>query len=106
MDQLLAVQNEVESYFQSAQAGQFCYTFDNYQTTAQDIITTIFEGGLLHCHTNGKNIMLDFERPRMGPEMVFTHRSKTPDAEKWTRQFSDKDAFDAVKVVISTLLPT
>lgn len=97
MDQLLAVQNEVESYFQSVKAGQFCYTFDNYQTTAQDIITTIAAAIFCTSYRNGKNIMLDFERPRMGPEMVFTHRSKTPDAEKWTRQFSDKDAFDSVK---------
>lgn len=97
MDQLLAVQSEVESYFQSTQAGQFCYTFDNYQTTAQDIITTIAEAIFCTSYRNGKNIMLDFERPRMGPEMVFTHRSKTPDAEKWTRQFSDRDAFDSVK---------
>lgn len=97
MDQLLAVQNEVESYFGTALSGQFCYTFDNYQTTAQDIITTIAESIFCTSYRNGKNIILDFERPRIGPEMVFTHRSKTPDAEKWTRQFSDKDAFDSVK---------
>lgn len=97
MDQLLAVQAEVEAYFQSPQAGQFCYTFDSYQTTAQDIITTIAEAIFCTSYRNGKSIMLDFERPRMGPEMVFTHRSKTPDAEKWTRQFSDKDAYDSVK---------
>lgn len=97
MDQLIAVQNEVESYFQNSKAGQFCYTFDNYQTTAQDIITTIAEAIFCTSYRNGKSIILDFERPRIGPEMVFTHRSKTPDAEKWTRQFSDKDAFDSVK---------
>lgn len=97
MDQLLAVQSEVESYFQNSKAGQFCYTFDNYQTTAQDIITTIAEAIFCTSYRNGKSIILDFERPRIGPEMVFTHRSKTPDAEKWTRQFSDKDSFDSVK---------
>lgn len=97
MDQLLAVQTEIENYFQSALAGQFCYTFDSYQTTAQDIITTIAETIFCTSYRNGKNIMLDFERPRIGPEMVFTHRSKTPDNEKWTRQFNDKDAFDSVK---------
>lgn len=97
MDQLLAVQEEVEAYFGSALAGQFCYTFDNYNTTAQEIITTIAETIFCTSYRNGKNIILDFERPRLGPEMVFTHRSKTPDAEKWTRQFSDKDAYDSVK---------
>lgn len=97
MDQLLAVQEEVEAYFGSALAGQFCYTFDNYNTTAQEIITTIAETIFCTSYRNGKNIILDFDRPRLGPEMVFTHRSKTPDAEKWTRQFSDKDAYDSVK---------
>lgn len=97
MDQLLAVQDEVESYFGTVLAGQFCYTFDNYQTTAQDIITSIAEAIFCTSYRNGKNIILDFERPRLGPEMVFTHRSKTPDAEKWTRQFSDRDAYDSVK---------
>lgn len=97
MDQLLEVQEEVESYFQSALAGQFCYTFDSYQTTAQEIITTIAEAIFCNSYRKGKDIILDFERPRLGPEMVFTHRSKTPDSEKWTRQFSDKDAYDSVK---------
>lgn len=97
MDSLLAVQNEVEQYFGTPLAGQFCYTFDNYQTTAQDIITAISQAIFCNSYRKGKDIVLDFERPRLGPEMVFTHRSKTPGNEKWTRQFSDKDAFDSVK---------
>ena len=43
MDKLLATQAEVESYFGTPLAGQFCYTFDSYETTAQDIITAIAE---------------------------------------------------------------
>lgn len=97
MDNLLAVQNEIETYFGSALAGQFCYTFDDYRTTAQDIITTIAEAIFCTSYRKGKDIVLDFERPRPGPEMVFTHRSKTPGGEKWTRRFNDRDAFDSVK---------
>lgn len=97
MDRLLEVQAEVEGYFQTALAGQFCYTFDNYQTTAQEIITTIAEAIFCQAYRNGKDIILDFERPRLGPEMVFTHRSKTPDSEKWTRQFNDRQSYDSVK---------
>lgn len=97
MDRLLEVQAEVEGYFQTPLAGQFCYTFDNYQTTAQEIITTIAEAIFCQSYRNGKDIILDFERPRIGPEMVFTHRSKTPDAEKWTRQFNDRQSYDSVK---------
>lgn len=97
MDALLATQVEVEEYFQSPLAGQFCYTFDNYVTTAQEIITTIAEAIFCSATRRGKQIQLNLERPRIGPEMVFTHRSKAPTGEKWTRQFNDKSAYDSLK---------
>lgn len=97
MDKLIATQAEVESYFGSALAGQFCYTFDSYETTAQDIITTIAEAIFCSASRRGHNIYLDLERPRAGPEMVFTHRSKAPSGEKWTRQFNDKSAYDSLE---------
>lgn len=97
MDALLATQAEVESYFQDVRAGQFCYTFDKYTDTAQDIITTIAEAIFCSATRRGQQIILNLERPRPGPEMVFTHRSKAPSGEKWTRQFNDKSAYDSLK---------
>lgn len=97
MDKLIATQAEVESYFGTPLAGQFCYTFDSYETTAQDIITTIAEAIFCSASRRGHSIYLDLERPRAGPEMVFTHRSKAPSGEKWTRQFNDRTAYDSLK---------
>lgn len=97
MDKLLATQNEIESYFGNAEAGQFCYTFDDYKTTMQDIVTTIAEAIFCTPYRRGADILLDFERPRIGPEMVFTHRSKTTAAEKWTRTFNDAQVYDSLK---------
>lgn len=97
MDKLIATQAEVEGYFRSAAAGQFCYTFDSYQTTAQEIITTIAEAIFCSATRRGHSILLNLERPRLGPEMVFTHRSKAPTGEKWTRQFNDRSAYDSLK---------
>ena len=97
MDALLATQAEVESYFQDVRAGQFCYTFDKYTDTAQDIITTIAEAIFCSATRRGQQIILNLERPRPGPEMVFTHRSKAPSGEKWTRQFNDKSAYDSLE---------
>lgn len=96
MDRLLAVQAEVESYFGSAQAGQFCYTFDSFDVTMQDIINTVAEAIFCRAYREGSAILLDFDRPRMGPEMVFTHRSKAP-GEKWTRAFNTRDRYDSLK---------
>lgn len=96
MDRLLAVQAEVEAYFGSAQAGQFCYTFDSFDVTMQDIINTVAEAIFCRAYREGSAILLDFDRPRMGPEMVFTHRSKAP-GEKWTRAFNTRDRYDSLK---------
>lgn len=97
MDKLLAVQREIEGYFGSASAGEFCYTFDDYKTTMQDIVTTIAEAIFCTPYRRGADILLDFERPRIGPEMVFTHRSKTTASEKWTRTFNDAQVYDSLK---------
>lgn len=96
MDRLLAVQNEIEAYFGSPEAGQFCYTFDSYDNTMQDIISIISDAIFCKPFREGNAIILDFDRPRLGPEMVFTHRSKAP-GEKWTRNFSTKDRYDSLK---------
>ncbi len=97
MDRLLATQTEIENYFGNAEAGQFCYTFDNYKMTMQDIISTIADAIFCTPYRKGQDILLDFERPRMGPEMVFTHRSKTTASEKWTRTFNDAQVYDSLK---------
>lgn len=96
MDKLLAVQDEVETYFGSADAGQFCYTFDSYDATMQDIISIISDAIFCKSFREGNAILLDFDRPRIGPEMVFTHRSKAT-GEKWTRNFATKDLYDSLK---------
>lgn len=96
MDRLLAAQAEVEAYFGSAQAGQFCYTFDSFDVTMQDIINTVAEAIFCRAYREGSSILLDFDSPRIGPEMVFTHRSKAP-GEKWTRNFNTRDQYDSLK---------
>lgn len=96
MDALLAVQDEIESYFGNPEAGQFCYTFDSYDLTMQDIINIIAEAIFCKSYREGNAVLLDFDRPRIGPEMVFTHRSKAP-GEKWTRNFNTRDRYDSLK---------
>lgn len=96
MDRLLAVQAEVENYFGNPEAGQFCYTFDSYDATMQDMISIISDAIFCKPYREGNAVLLDFDRPRLGPEMVFTHRSKAP-GEKWTRNFNTKDRYDSLK---------
>jgi len=95
MDRLLEIQEDIETYFGDAKAGQFSYTFDDAKTTAQEICQTI--AGAIFCTVDRDNegVRLFFDKPATGPSMVFTHRSKVG-AEKWTRTFGS-DAKDSVE---------
>lgn len=96
MDKLLEVQADIESYFGSEFAGQFCYTFDDPKTTAQQHCQIIAKAIFCEVYReNGTEIRLKFDKPVSGPAMVFTHRSKIGD-EKWTRNFGSKE-FDSVE---------
>ncbi len=95
MDGLIDKQDEIESYFGSALAGQFCYTFDDKSLTAQDMCQTIAEAIFCTIYRQGQDIKLYFERPSAGPAMVFTNRSKLA-GEKWSRSFGS-DAKDSVE---------
>lgn len=95
MDKLLLVQDDIELYFGSDLAGQFCYTFDDQKTTAQEIAQTIANAIFSTVYREGSDIRFYFEKPISAPAMVFTHRSKVGD-EKWSRSFGS-DAKDSVE---------
>lgn len=96
MDRLIATQAEIETYFGSPLAGQFCYTFDDANQTAQDICQTI--AAAIFCTIDRRDgyPTLAFERPQDGPSLLFTHRSKTGQ-ETWTRSFNSRDSYDSVE---------
>lgn len=96
MDKLLTVQNEIESYFGTPEAGQFCYTFDEANQTAQDIATTIADAVFCSIGREGNDIVMSMEKPQQFPAMLFTHRSKIGE-EKWDRSFDTRESYDSVE---------
>ena len=97
MDRLIATQSEIEAYFGTPNAGQFCYTFDDYKTTSQGIISTIAKAVFCSAYRTGHAIDMYFERPQLGPSRIFTSRSKIPGSEKWTTKFIDRERYDSVE---------
>lgn len=95
MDELLEVQDEIETYFGDVLAGQFCYTFDDKGATAQDQANIIASAIFSRIDRQTGEPRLFFERPYNAPSMLFTHRSKIGD-EKWTRTFGSVD-YDSVE---------
>lgn len=96
LDQLLQTQTDIETYFDKAEAGEFNYTFDSTQITPQEIFYTIANTVFSVPYRTGKVLQVEFEQPQSGPSMVFTHRSKKPGVEIWSRRFKSSSENDGV----------
>lgn len=95
LETILQTQADIESYFQDPSAGQFSYSFDSSDTTAQETFFTIADAAFTILWREGRVLTSWFERPQSAPKMVFTHRSKKPNAETWNQTFSsDKDSIE------------
>ena len=97
LDNLLAIQSEIEIYFNEPSAGQFSYTFDSSNLSAQDIFTTIAKSCFCTLWREGRVLKAWFEKPQSIPAMVFTHRSKQPNSETWKRTLSSSDKKDSIE---------
>lgn len=96
LDQLLQTQTDIETYFGTSEAGEFNYTFDSTQLTPQEIFYTICNTVFSVPIRVGKVLQVEFEKPQIGPSMVFTHRSKKPGNEVWSRRFKNSSENDGV----------
>ena len=96
LDQLLQTQTDIETYFGAIEAGEFNYTFDSTQLTPQEIFYTISNTVFSVPIRVGKVLQVEFEKPQIGPSMVFTHRSKKPGNEVWSRRFKNSSENDGV----------
>lgn len=99
LDLLVDVQQDIEDYFQSSEAGSFNYSFDSTDTTAQETFFTIANAAFSIVWREGRVLKAWFERPQTIPSMVFTHRSKVPSSETWTRNFANNERKDSVELV-------
>ncbi len=97
LDNLLSVQSEIESYFEDDSAGQFSYTFDSSKLSAQDTFNTISKAVYCTLWREGRVLKALFEKPQSIPAMVFTHRSKQLNSEKWKRTLSSSDKKDSIE---------
>lgn len=98
LDGLIANQALVEEYFDSEDSGQFSYTFDDENTSAQEIFYTIANAAFCQVWREGRVLKSYFERPQSIPSMVFTHRSKAPNSETWSRETAQGKRKDSVEL--------
>ena len=89
-DLFLQIQNEIETYFGDAKAGRCCYTLDSTSISAQDTLYLIANCVNSIIWREGRLLTGFFESPQTFPQMMFTHRSKQPNSETWSRTFDSE----------------
>jgi len=95
-DDLLALETEINDYFGNSYHAQFNFTFDSTETTFQEYAQTIFNAINCIAFRDGTTISALFEKPQTVPAMLFTHRSKKPNAETYTRKFNQSLTNDGI----------
>ena len=96
-DAILALENEIDSYFGNSDNSRFSYTFDSTDITYQDYAQTVFNAINCIAFREGSLISARFEKPQTIPAMLFTHRSKLPGTETYTRNFNSSNINDGVE---------
>ena len=96
-DGILALKGEIDSYFGNSVQTQFSYTFDSTDITYQDYAQTVFNAINCIAYREGSLISARFEKPQTIPAMLFTHRSKLPSSETYTRNFNASTINDGVE---------
>lgn len=95
-DNFYDVIKEVEEHFGTHKAVEFGHTFDDDDTSFEDIVQTICESAFCTAYRQGSQIKIKTDLPGDREVLMFNHRNKYPGSEKRTLQFGYKDNHDGV----------
>lgn len=87
---------EIASYFGTAEAAEFSYTFDKDNLSLEETLATVASAVFSTAYRRGSTISLRFERENPDSSLLFSHRNKVPGSESRTVTFGRGEGFDGV----------
>lgn len=90
--------DEVEEYFGTPEAVQFCHTFDQSDTSFEETIQAMASATFCTAFRQGSTISLRFEKPTEDSVLLLNHRNKEPGTETRTVSFGVSEGYDGVSV--------
>lgn len=98
INQILAVEQEVNSYFGSSKASEFSYTLDDNNLSYEEIAGMIASTSFCETYRFGSKLRLKFEKPQSNAVLLFNHRNKVPKSEK--RSYSNRvdKGYDGIEI--------
>jgi len=98
-DGLLAMEQEIIDYFGDTFCTQFNYILDSSEITFEEYTKLLFTAINSTAYREGNIVRGVFESVDKLPTALYTHRSKIPDGEKYTRNMNKSRNNDGVELV-------
>jgi len=97
VDQIYATMDEIAGYFGSSLYSQFCYTFDDDNTSYEEMVTAVASAVFCTAYRQGHQMRLHFERQTSDSGLLFGHRNILPDTQQRTVSFGNQNNYDFVQ---------
>ncbi|MBJ8421921.1 hypothetical protein I6M74_08405 [Acinetobacter bereziniae] len=98
IDKIKSEIQAVKTYFNSSDATEFCYTFDDDSLSFEEQAGMVASACFCEAVRFGNKLRLKFEKPQTSSVLLFNHRNKVSSSEKRTFKFGiDKD-YDGVEL--------
>ena len=94
---LLALQTTIGTYFGTSLATEFNYTFDDSDTSFEEMVNTICRAAFCVAYRDGPVIKFRFEGVTTLNKALYNHRNKIPNSEARTVTFGYLNERDGVK---------
>ncbi len=89
---------EVKSYFGSDLAGEFGYTFDDPDISAEETLATVAQAAFSSCFRQGSVIRMKFERATEDSVLLFNARNILPGSQSRVARFGPLDDHDGLEL--------
>lgn len=98
LDTIYQTVNDINTYFGTNSASEFCYTFDSdnqsFQESAAIVASTVFS----EAERYGSVLTLRFEKQTANSSLLFNHRNKVPRSESRTDVYGIPNDYDGIEL--------
>jgi hypothetical protein len=97
VDQIYSTMDEINGYFGSTVHSEFCATFDDDNTSYEEMVSAVTSAIFCTAYRQGHQMRLHFERQTEDASILFGHRNILPGTQQRTVSFGNQNDYDFVQ---------
>lgn len=97
VDSLYEVSDEIKAYFGTSKACEFNYTFDNKESSYQEMAFAVAEAVFCTARQENGKHFFTFEKETPNSLILFNHRNIKPESPNKTRLFGTQEEYEGIE---------